>query len=205
MYDADYFLRGKETGKSLYENYRWLPELTIPMVEAIIAHCGIDKADHILDFGCARGYIVRAFYELGYDAWGYDTSEWALENADPKIKNRLRNDELLSCYDYEWIIAKDVLEHVPRVADVIEELMAMATIGLFIVVPLAMFDGQPYVVSDYEKDVTHIHRFSLGTWTRFFIQPGWAVTASYKVPGVKDNYSQYAKGNGFITCRRLDS
>ena len=32
QYDEDYFLRGKQTGKSLYEDYRWLPELTRPMV-----------------------------------------------------------------------------------------------------------------------------------------------------------------------------
>lgn len=202
MYDEDYFLRGKETGKSLYENYRWLPELTIPMTQAIITHCGIQKADHILDFGCARGYTVRALYELGYDAWGYDTSEWALTNSDTKVKKRLSK-ELSPCDVYEWIIAKDVLEHIHTVADTIEDLFTMAETGIFAIVPLSLFDGQPYVVKDYEKDVTHIHRFCLATWARMFMRPEWSVTASYRVPGVKDNYAQYERGNGFITARRL--
>lgn len=203
MYDADYFLRGKETGKSLYENYRWLPDLTIPMVRAIIVHCDIWSSDHILDFGCARGYTVRAFRELGYDAFGYDISEWALENCDVAVKKYLRGGELLSCEDYEWIIAKDVLEHVPNVSDVLEELFSIAEEGIFVVVPLSMFDGQPYAVEDYEKDVTHIHRLSLASWVRLFLRPGWSVTASYAVPGVKDNYADHTYGNGFITARRI--
>ena len=68
VYDADYFLRGKQTGRSLYENYRWLPDLTIPMVAAMIRHLGIKPDDKILDFGCARGYVVKAFREMGYRA-----------------------------------------------------------------------------------------------------------------------------------------
>lgn len=203
MYDADYFLRGRETGKSLYSDYRWLPDLTIPMVEAIISHCGIDKSDHILDFGCARGYIVRAFYELGYDAWGYDISEWALANCDSKVSKRLRSDELVTCDDYEWVIAKDVLEHVVNVQTTIDDLMDIATIGVFAVVPLSMFDGQPYIVSDYELDVTHIHRLTLASWARMFMRPGWVVTGSYMVPGVKANYQTWDWGNGFLVAKRL--
>ena len=36
IYNGDYFERGAETGVSLYSNYRWLPELTIPMCHHII-------------------------------------------------------------------------------------------------------------------------------------------------------------------------
>jgi cyclopropane fatty-acyl-phospholipid synthase-like methyltransferase len=69
-YDADYFLRGKASGKSLYDNYRWMPDLTKPMAERIIEHLGIELDDRIMDFGCARGYLVRALTELGQDAYG---------------------------------------------------------------------------------------------------------------------------------------
>ena len=49
QYDEDYFLHGKQTGKSLYEDYRWIPEATIPMVQVIINYLGIQKTDSILD------------------------------------------------------------------------------------------------------------------------------------------------------------
>lgn len=203
QYDEDYFLHGKETGKSLYENYRWMPDLTIPMVVRTISHCGIKPNHSILDFGCARGYLVRAFREMGYQAQGYDTSQWAIDNADDVVKDYVTNDANKITGKYDWVIAKDVLEHVEVVSYTIPALMQYARRGVFVVVPLSAENRDNYVVPEYEKDVTHIHRFTLGTWVNMFLRPGWSVEASYRVPGVKDNYAQYEKGNGFITCRRL--
>jgi hypothetical protein len=210
IYDANYYLHGKDSGKSLYENYTWMPELTVPMVHRIIEHCGIEKTDIVLDFGCARGYTVKAFREaFGIEAYGVDVSEWAIENADEKVKeycwqlSQLESGPKMSGCDIDWIIAKDVLEHVPQVADTITNLMEAAKTGVFAVVPLSPFDNTPYVVPDYEKDVTHIHRLTLASWVRMFLRPGWEVTASYRVHGVKDNYAQWENGNGFITSRRI--
>jgi hypothetical protein len=96
-----------------------------------------------------------------------------------------------------------VLEHVLGVEGVIRRLMDVARVGVFAVVPLSPVDGALYVVPDYEKDVTHIHRLTLATWVRMFVRPGWSVEARYRLKGVKDNYAQYEKGNGFVTARRI--
>ena len=201
-FDENYFLHGKELGISGYTDYRWLPDLTIPMACTIVSHLGIKPADSVLDFGCARGYLVRAMCELGYDAWGADTSEWAVANCDPSVASRIRTD-LVGQFD--WIIAKDVLEHVPRVDRKINELLEHARRGLFVVVPLSKFDFAPYVIPDYEGDVTHLQRHSLMTWVNKFIRQGWRVEASYRVPGVKDNWWRpgWEMGNGFIVARRI--
>lgn len=206
QYDADYYLRGKETGKSLYENYRWMPDLTIPMVSRIISHCGIQPEHMVLDFGCARGYTVKAFRQMGYHAWGYDISEWAIRNADEATKpylNWIDNSPPMLSGEFDWIIAKDVLEHIPDVAGTIDNMMFHAAIGVFVVVPLSITDGGTYLVPEYEKDVTHIHRLTLATWASMFTRHGWSITLAYRVPGVKDNYADYERGNGFITARRL--
>lgn len=205
VYDADYFLRGKESGKSLYTNYQWLPQLTIPMVRAIVQHCGIKKQDHILDFGCARGYMVRAFREEGYFARGYDVSKWAIENADETVYHYLtsRPELALIGRNCDWVIAKDVLEHVENVDMTVDTLKGIAKKGVFVVVPLAHCKGE-YDVPEYEMDVTHIHRRPLQWWVGHFHQEGWAVEGQYRVEGVKDNYAQYPTGNGFITCRRIE-
>lgn len=206
-FDADYFLRGKETGKSLYSDYRWLPELTIPMACAMISHLGIKPSDTIFDFGCARGYVVKAFRKLGYHAYGYDSSEWAVENADPDVCHYLTRSEDIAFREvsYQWVIAKDVLEHIPDVAGTIARLMTSAQTGVFAVVPLSAVDGERYVVGCYEKDPTHVHRLTLATWAALFIRPGWRVEVGYRVKGVKDNYfrPKYAAGNGFIVARRV--
>lgn len=209
QYDADYFLRGKESGKSLYENYRYLPELTIPMVQTIIEHCNIQKGARVLDYGCARGYTVKTLRGLGYEAYGYDISEWAVQNSDPQIRQCVTTDKKFALdppVSYEWIIAKDVLEHVRYVKSVVVDLMKIAEKGLFVVVPLSKFDNSPYVINDYEKDTTHIQRYTLGTWVNMFLRTGWVVEASYRMKGVKDNWwkSEWKLGNGFITARRIE-
>lgn len=207
VYDADYFLRGKKTGKSLYEDYRWMPDLTIPMVCSMVEYCGIEMTDKVLDFGCARGYVVRALRELGYMAFGVDASEWAIQNADDNVKRYVWHCRvglpILFYQEFDWIIAKDVLEHVRDAEGTIRHLMKSTVKGIFAVVPLAPCDGAPYVVEEYEKDVTHIHRLSLSSWAAMFMKSGWRVHTCCRVPGIKDNYAQYEGGNGFITARRV--
>jgi cyclopropane fatty-acyl-phospholipid synthase-like methyltransferase len=208
QYDADYFLRGKQTGKSLYTDYKWMPELTIPMAARMVAHCGIAPEDTILDFGCARGYLVKALRRLGYNAWGYDVSQWALDNSDEQVREYLIcNDSALFSQSFDWVIAKDVLEHVDGIAQAIGTLKDISRKGVLAIVPLAhVVRGSPhpqYDVPEYELDVTHIHRRPLAWWTGHFHQAGWSVEARYRVEGIKDNYQQYPTGNGFIVCRRL--
>ncbi len=183
-------------------NYRWLPALTIPMVQAIVRHCGILPVDDVMDFGCARGYVVRAFRSLGYNAFGVDVSKWAVEHCDPEAAKYVSLNDWRWA-DFDWIIAKDVLEHVPDVQETINRLMERCNKGLFVVVPLAVEDGSSYLVQEYEADVTHIHRLTLPTWHAMFQKPGWKVLSKYRVHGVKDNYAQYEHGNGFITAVRV--
>lgn len=203
IYDEDYFINGQVSGKSLYTNYHWMPDLTIPMVVSIISHCGIEVDHSVLDFGCARGYTVRAFRELGYHGWGHDISQWALENADESVKEFLiTNWATILANSFDWVVAKDVLEHVQQAADTITDLMNIARVGVFAVVPLG-YGKDGYIVPEYDLDVTHIHRFTLPTWASLFVRPGWSVMMAYRVLGIKDNYSQYTTGNGFITARRI--
>lgn len=207
-YDADYFLRGKESGKSLYEDYRWMPTLTVPMVARLVIHLGLTGKEAILDFGCARGYVVRAFRELGFEAYGVDVSAWAIENADESVKSFVFGDvdglglPVWNREPVDWIIAKDVLEHVDKPRNAVDWMMERATQGVFAVVPLSETDNRRYVVADYELDLTHIHRLTLATWVGMFLRPGWVVEAGYRIEGVKDNYAKWVLGNGFITARR---
>lgn len=204
-YDEDYYLRGRESGKSLYSNYRWLPLLTIPMCRRITEHCGITCTDTILDVGCARGYLVKALRMMGYNARGIDISPWAIQNCDPDVVDFVECTSAISRRS-SWLLLKDVGEHLTSTA--LSTLVLRAadmTNGMFIVVPLAGADGK-YVVPEYEMDVTHVIRWTLPQWTTFLIEhlgPGWSVSAQYRVNGIKDNYAQFEMGNGFITARKL--
>lgn len=47
--------------------------------------------ESILFVGCARGAEVQYFLERGKDAQGADVSRWAIENAEPPVRDRCRN------------------------------------------------------------------------------------------------------------------
>lgn len=208
-YDSDYFIRGKESGKSLYQNYRWLPSLTLPMAERIIDHLGIELDDRIMDFGCSRGYLVRALTELGHDSYGVDISGWAVANCDEAVKGKVFLVGNQPFTRPDWITAKDTLEHLTmeEVAVALASFARQANKGVFIVVPLANgFESGKYVVPEYEEDITHVIRWPLWRWVQechLAFEDGWEVSARYRINGIKDNYSQFAKGNGFITIRRV--
>lgn len=208
QFDEDYYLRGKESGKSLYENYRWMPNLTLTMVRCLADHLEIEMSDVVMDFGCARGYVVRALVELGYDAYGIDISEWAISNCDDSVKDRLVLSSVNHIGSHDWILAKDTLEHVPEeeIYGTLTAIASAARKGVFIVVPLSSDIDDPYVVPDYEKDITHQIRWPMMAWTSAIesaFGPGWSVQFQYRLEGCKDNYAQWEKGNGFITVRKL--
>ena len=208
MYNVDYYEDGERTGKSCYENYRWLPDLTIPMVLSMINYLGIDPGQTLLDFGCAKGYLVKAFRETWIESYGVDVSSYAIENAPLDMKPYLRlispgeKIPLLTKKEkYDWFIAKDVLEHVEE-KDVHNQLLRLGNVCKrgFAVIPLG--DGNSFVVPDYEKDITHSTRQPLAWWVAAFDMAGFKIErACYEVTGIKENWSKWKKGNGFIEVK----
>ena len=71
----------------------------------------------VLDIGCAFGYMVEYLRELGVEAWGIDTSSYAVSQADESIRPYLR---VSSACDplpedmpqkYDLVLNIEVLEH----------------------------------------------------------------------------------------------
>src|SRR5262249_39954277 len=87
-FDADYF----ETGiKSNWEKgYHWhLFEGLFRRTAALLTGM-IPAAKTFFDAGCAKGFLVRALRERGYEAWGCDMSRWALDKADECVRQYLK-------------------------------------------------------------------------------------------------------------------
>ena len=211
LFNEDYYEHGEAKGISCYTNYHWLPEMTVPMARALAANLGLRQQDWILDFGCAKGFLVKAFRVLGFaNACGADISEYAISHGDEMVKPFLHlipEGSLLNISNggrWGWIIAKDVLEHLtePDVAEVLKK-MREACENLFFLVPLG--GGNKYVIPEVEHDVTHIVRRPLDWWAWQCYEAGFAsVTRSYKMPGIKENppHSLYPAGNGFVIAKR---
>jgi len=86
-YGKDYFEFGERKGISCYNHYRWLPERTLITASEITRRAHIGRTDRILDWGCAKGYLVKSLHQLGYKAYGTDTSHYAIKNSDSDVKN----------------------------------------------------------------------------------------------------------------------
>ncbi len=199
LFDADYYERGVESGKSLYKDYRWLPDLTLPMAKAIVAGCGINRSDVILDFGCAKGYLVKALRQMGFLAYGTDISEYALSQCDQEIEPYLFPSWDTHDARFDWVICKDVLEHIPEheLDGTLASLRRQAE-NIFVAVPLGN-NGQ-YTIPDMEKDVTHQIRRPLWWWSGRLEEAGFKhVASTFAMKGVKENWTtKYKFGNGFL-------
>ena len=163
------------------------------MAYNIIKYCGITHYDKILDFGCAKGFIVKAFRLLGFNTYGTDISEYVLEYADPEIKPYIGKERI---NEPDWVIAKDIFEHLDEeeIKKFLKEYRDAK--NMFLVIPLG--DGEKFVVPEYEKDVTHVTKQTKEWWEERFKEAGWEIESfNYLVPGVKDNWSHYKEGNGF--------
>ena len=69
----------------------------------------------VLDAGCAMGLLVEALVERGIDAHGLDISEYAIAQAAPAVRDRVRVGSLTAPLDgrYDLIVCIEVLEHMP--------------------------------------------------------------------------------------------
>lgn len=207
-YDEDYFERGPQTGKSLYENYHWMEEPTIRMAQSIINVLGLTSQHKVLDYGCAKGFLVRALRILGIDAYGCDTSQYAIAHLDPAVVDVCRPIDphtLAIPFEekFDWVITKDVLEHmtISQLKTFLANSRKQCKQALHIV-PLAD-NTFHYIVPEYEQDKTHLIRQTRQWWSNFFNDHYWQNTAfSYTMPDIKENWTgRYPEGNGFFTMK----
>ena len=207
IYDKDYYENGIATGKSCYQNYQWLPELTIRMAYNLMKYLGLDEQDLVLDYGCGKGYLVKAFRLLDIQAFGCDISEYAFEKTDPDVKEycKLIPPDLKIPFEekFDWMITKDVLEHIDEpVLDIVLEQAKNHTQNMFHVIPLG--DDSKFRIEAYHNDPSHVQMQDEGWWRKKFEQHGWNVQRfDYQVRGIKENWTRkFSKGNGFFVLER---
>ena len=205
FYDEDYFQYGLESGKSGYSRYRWMPEETCSMAMAMIDYLGIKPEHKILDFGCAFGYLVKAFRILKRRAWGVDISEYAIGNAEWGIARYLSFscNELMYFWGigkFDFCIAKDVFEHIPlgNLSCFLGELKADK---LFAIIPLG--DEAGYWAPLNNLDESHVVCETDKWWKDFFKEHRWELLDfNFKLPGIKDSWQRWPKAHGFFLLRR---
>ena len=200
IFNKDYFEDGVRKRVSAYEQYRWMPERTIREASSIINNIQFNT---VLDFGCAKGFMVYAMRLLGKEAHGVDVSQYAVENCHPKVQKYLsiidNSEDIKGGWDL--IIAKDVLEHIPKeeVLDTLKSLRNRCK-TIFIAVPLG--DGQRYRIREYEMDITHVTKEPEEWWLTTIVQAGFKIKYfDYQFHHLKENWTvPHPFGNAFIVA-----
>ena len=206
MFDRDYYERGIETGKSCYQNYRWMPEPTLSMAMAIVDALNLKPHHLILDYGCAKGYLVKALRILHRQAWGVDISLYALSQVDKEVNGYCATlDKLykLSTFPQKFThcIAKDVFEHIPK-EELSQIIRLLPADKMFVVVPLGK-KGK-YIAPSNDLDPTHVICEDQYWWKNLFESNGWNVIGIQPlIKGIKDSYRElYPFAHGFYFLER---
>lgn len=206
-FDKDYFESGIQSGKSCYVNYSWLPELTIPMAFKIIEYLKIKQNHTILDYGCSKGYLVKAFRLLGFKAYGVDISTYAINNSDKYVKKycKLINKKNYNPHNmkFDWVISKDVLEHMNlKAINIFLKNYNKLSRNMFHIIPLG--DQGKYRIKEMHLDKSHIQIKNEKWWIKTFDKNSWKTKKlAYRVKGLKDKwYSNHKFGNGFFILEK---
>lgn len=200
-----YYLRAEGSN---YRDYRWMELETLSMADSLMRHLHIKEGGYVLDFGCARGYLVKALRMRGVNAWGHDTSKWAIQNCDPDVCGMVSNSLDDGPMIYGHIIAKDVLEHIPlsQLSELIPNLCKRTGKSLLFIVPLASYTNGEYRRKEDEADITHIIRYTLNDWILLLtsLAPDFTVSGSYHIKGLKPASLQVPQSCGFLTLQKTD-
>lgn len=211
-YTEDYYLRGPEKGLSNYVNYSWQEEPTMALARRVLEVFGISEPMGVrfLDYGCARGYLVKALRRLGLGATGCDVSEWAIQNCDPEVAGYVTKQPAFDHYDHIW--CKDVAEHMEptELSKTLDWMLKAAQKSILFIVPLTSGRGDYpdwYIRKEDSQDTTHIIRWPLERWMEFVWGQGlisdWVLQGSWHIPGLKPTSLSHPKSCGFIMLTRI--
>jgi len=202
-YDKTYFEDGVKSKVSGYENYRWRPEYVLPLANWI-SQSHLYFNEKVLDYGCAKGFLVKALKLLNIDAYGYDISSYAINNCEPEVKDFVTDVYEFQSNTFDIVVAKDVLEHIEKkeIPLTLQELNRISKNKLIAIIPLG--DNGKFRIPEYEKDVTHVTKEDEVWWIKQFNDANFKCTEFYySLPGIKENWtSKYPYGNGIFVLEK---
>ena len=190
----DYFENGIGTRTSLYTDFKWIPQISFPIANELKS---LYPNKSILDYGCAKGFIVYALWLLGVNVYGYDTSEYAIKHCKKEVRSYLFENKMVKNIDV--VFAKDVFEHLTE-EELLLELQWLAKIckQAFFIVPFG--DDGEYRIQEYAFDVTHILTKNEEWWISIFRKAGFNIERfTYSHGVIKEKWvKQNPYGNGFF-------
>lgn len=206
-FNEEYYENGIKSGVSGYENYHYIPTRSIGEAVTI---CDTIKFDSVIDFGCAKGFLVHALTLLGKNAIGVDISDYSINNCHPSVKDKVflmdKSVDLMGI-KADLLIAKDVLEHIPaeQIPAVLKSFYGVCD-KAFLVIPLG--DNDSFRIREYEMDKTHVTKKDEEWWINQINASGFKLKHfDYTLGNVKEKWTtslslEHKFGNGFFIIEK---
>ena len=159
LYNEEYFTSINYSDYlSRYDRYKNLAKETSGLLSEISL---INKDSNILDYGCAVGFLLRAYEELDYkNLYGYDISNWAKTEARDNNVNLINN---IRDINFDVTFCLDVIEHMTDL-EIDKWLSDFNTRALIIRVPVANTRGEDYHLKVSRQDPTHVNCKTKEEW-----------------------------------------
>jgi len=202
------------TSKKRYkedENNLYIPFISMVLLRKdTVYNLTVEKdhsyiANNVAVHNCAKGYLVHALRQLGFNAYGQDISKYAIENCHPEVKDYVDYEE--KNMGFQYVICKDVMEHVPE--DYVLNTLRVIKSSMMadkdkrealFVIPLG--DDDKFRIREYEMDVTHVTKKDEDWWINKFKQAGFEIVDfKYRFGDIKKKWQSYEHGNGFFFVR----
>ncbi|HIB42999.1 MAG TPA: class I SAM-dependent methyltransferase [Nitrospina sp.] len=170
IFDEKYFTSVNYTNYlSRYERYeRLAAEIGTLMGNLSL----LNKDSKCLDYGCAVGFLPKAFQKKGYpNFYGYDISDWAKSEAR---KNNVPILENINNIDFDVTFCLDVMEHMSD-ACINDWLDNFKTRSMVVRTPVAPRSGEDFHLSVSRKDPTHINCKTKDDWKGLLKKYGFDV------------------------------
>jgi protein-L-isoaspartate(D-aspartate) O-methyltransferase len=120
----------------------------VAVAKAMVEHYKLKPGARILDIGCAKGFLVHDFMKVlpGSEAVGLDISEYAIANAMPEVKDKLKVGSAVSLpypdKSFDLVVSLNTLHNL-RLPDLEKALREIERVG----------KAHKYVVNDsYRND-----------------------------------------------------
>jgi len=155
--------QGKNYLSEIYSEKR-RPTTSYPMhlAKEIIRRSNLNGKLRLLDVGCGRGDLLKAFEELGHEVEGVDLSSESQKFLNPiKVYNQNLEEEKLVDRDsyYDIVISKSLIEHLRTPLKFVENCKDLIKDnGVFILMTPSWFHHK---FGPFYLDYTHVTPFTL--------------------------------------------
>jgi ADP-heptose:LPS heptosyltransferase len=168
-YDADYFEHGIKSNWD--DGYNWSSFQGLFRDTASFLTAMFPEAESFLDAGCAKGFLVKCLRDAGKQAWGFDSSPWAVSHAVEASAPFLKLADAESAQwdrTFEITLAFDLFSHLSeeQAAAALARARAWTKVGLLAAIHLG--DG-----AAAGRDLSHITLRNRAWWHELFLKSGW--------------------------------